>query len=72
MIAVFRTSVQSPEQVQELSHHLSAACQSSNAWNFDLDDCDHILRIDSGEVEDIPVKCRAILQAHGFLCEGLE
>ena len=39
-------------------------------WNFALDDCDHILRIVSDEVE--PMNAILLLQAQGFECKELE
>lgn len=39
-------------------------------WNFDLQDCDKILRIDS---DQSPVlKITALLKTHRFDCEELE
>ncbi|MGB3467212.1 MAG: hypothetical protein WBA74_18160 [Cyclobacteriaceae bacterium] len=39
-------------------------------WNFDLDDCDRILRIESKT--DITGLVRYHLQSNGFVCEELE
>jgi len=43
----------------------------SNAkWNFDLKDCDKILRIDSDE--NIVLKIIDLLNFHNYSCEELE
>jgi len=39
-------------------------------WNFDLEDCDKILRIDSEE--NIVLKITDLLNIHKFYCEELE
>lgn len=38
--------------------------------NFDLDDCDKILRVESDEV--IPEKISEVLTCKGFICEVLD
>jgi hypothetical protein len=44
------------------------ACRQTG--NFDLDDCDKILRIDSEE--NIVLKITGLLNTHQFNCEELE
>jgi len=44
------------------------ACRQTG--NFDLDDCDKILRIDSEE--NIVLKITGLLNIHQFFCEELE
>ncbi|MBN8575508.1 MAG: hypothetical protein KF775_03005 [Cyclobacteriaceae bacterium] len=67
-ILVFKTSVQSAESVAMLTPVLDnlAGCKK---WNFALDDCDRILRM-----EATVSACDAIraLAAQGFECEELE
>ena len=46
MIFVFKTSVKTKMQVQQLQPHIDTIVPIA-AWNFDLQDCDKILRIDS-------------------------
>ena len=39
-------------------------------WNFDLEDCDNILRIVAGPLS--PRQVEAVLQTAGFDCQELE
>ncbi|MDA6072562.1 hypothetical protein NJT12_23350 [Flavobacterium sp. AC] len=68
MIEVFKTNVQEVEQsqmiVQKLLEHFP-----NSAINFDLEDCDKILRIHSLSISNR--KIIALLNAHGFYCEEL-
>ena len=68
MIYVFKTSVRHKKHVLQLSPYLNDLLQQSK-WNFDLQDCDNILRIDSSEeiLETVP----KLLQDNGFHCSEL-
>jgi hypothetical protein len=46
MIYVFKTSVRNKTQIKKLKPHLDSEFQDIK-WNFDLEDCDKILRIES-------------------------
>ncbi|TDX11249.1 hypothetical protein [Flavobacterium sp. S87F.05.LMB.W.Kidney.N] len=46
MIYVFKTSVDSPLKLQAASELLDQLFPNCK-WNFDLEDCDNILRVDS-------------------------
>lgn len=69
MIYVFKTSVNTKGGVKFLKPHLNAMLPTDK-WNFDLDDCDNILRIDSEE--NIVWKIVDLLNRHRFYCEELE
>jgi hypothetical protein len=69
MIYVFRTSVKTITQANKLKPHINKIL-SSEKWNFDLDDCDKILRIDSEE--KTVLKITGLLNIHRFDCEELE
>lgn len=69
MIYVFKTSVASKKKVNQLKLILDEL-QPLIKWNFDLQDCDNILRIDS--VADIADKVISTLKAAGVDCEELE
>lgn len=43
---------------------------SGEKWNFDLEDCDHILRVEAVSLQ-APVIIRNLAKA-GFFCEELE
>ncbi len=66
---VFKTSVDKPVEVRRLEPLLQNILQHNSNWDFDLEDCDHILR----------VKCTCssvtavvqVLQTAGYTCEEL-
>lgn len=66
MIYVFKTSVDSPSKLESASTLLHEILPNV-LWNFDLEDCDNILRIDS-EFEITPL----ILNNGIFDCVELE
>jgi hypothetical protein len=68
-ILVFKTSVTDSQSVNSLTPELDRFA-GKGKWNFDLSDCDRILRITSHEV-----KARTVinlLSYFGFFCEELE
>lgn len=69
MIYVFKTSVKTKTQAKKLKPHIDKLLPGAK-WNFDLDDCDKILRIDSRE--NIVLKITGLLNVHQFHCEELE
>ena len=69
MIYVFKTSVKTKDQVKKLKPHINNILPKEK-WNFDLEDCDKILRIDSEE--NIVLKITDLLTSHSFICEELE
>ena len=46
MVEVFKTNVTNPDQANRLIDQIHHACREYKA-NFDLEDCDHILRVKS-------------------------
>ena len=67
-VDVYRTSVECPEQAKALVQLLLSYFPTSEI-NFDLDDCDKILRV---KHRDPPVRSiSGILMERGFLCEEL-
>ena len=69
MIFVFKTSVKTKMQAKKLKPHIDEILPKAK-WNFDLEDCDKILRIDSEE--NIVLKIIDLLNIHKFDCEELE
>jgi hypothetical protein len=67
MIYVFKTSVKNKKQIRQLSPN---NLLQQSKWNFDLEDCDKILRIDSEE--NIGLKITGLLSIHKFYCQELE
>jgi hypothetical protein len=69
MIYVFKTSVKTKIQAKKLKPHIDNVLSKAK-WNFDLEDRDKILRIDSEE--NIVLKIIDLLNIHKFYCEELE
>ena len=68
MIYVFKTSVKTKKDVRKLKSSLNKLLRDA-IWNFDLEDCDKILRIDSQiQISSAVVKS---VQSIGFYCEEL-
>jgi len=69
MIFVFKTSVKTKLQAKKLKQPIDTMLPNAK-WNFDLKDCDKILRIDSEE--NIVLKITDILNLNNYSCEELE
>ena len=69
MIFVFKTSVKTKMQVKKLKPHFDKILPNEK-WNFDLEDRDKILRIDSEE--NIGLVIIDLLNIHNHTCEELE
>lgn len=68
MIIVLKTNVCHAAAVRHLRPRLNHLLPNER-WNFDLDDCDKILRIDS--VTDKKDSIIELLREQGFYCEEL-
>jgi hypothetical protein len=68
-VLVFKTSVETTEHIQYLSPTLNSVA-GQGAWNFDLSDCDRILRIVSDKLT--ADETSQLLQRLGFACSELE
>ena len=67
-VLIFRTNVNTPKAVEELAPLLNRHLLISK-WNFDLEDCDKILRIEApARISGVIIK---ILRSKGFDCEEL-
>lgn len=69
MIYVFKTSVKTEKDIRKLAPELDELLPDAR-WNFDLDDCDNILRIESRDT--IAEQVITLLLVTGFDCEELE
>ncbi|MES2004162.1 MAG: hypothetical protein V4450_06540 [Bacteroidota bacterium] len=69
MVEVFKTNVQHADEsgriIQQLLQHYPY-----NRINFDLSDCDRILRVEGESV--CPDKIKDLLFSAGYLCEVLQ
>ena len=69
MIFVFKTSVKTKMQAKKLKLHIDTILPNAK-WNFDLEDIDKILRIDSEE--NIVLIIIGFLKIHNYSCEELD
>lgn len=69
MIHVFKTTVNTETQVQELKPYLDQLFPLSQ-WSFDLEDCDGIFRIETTQNKCILIQF--LFTVCGFNCEELE
>lgn len=68
-VLVFKTSVSKRTQVTKVKTLLKRI-PTINKWNFDLEDCDHILRIVADDLS--PRQIESVLQRAGFDCQELQ
>ena len=68
-VFVFKTSVANSTEIVKLRPVLDNLIQHGERWNFDLDDCDNILRVESLTCNANQVK--EALQVAGYDCEEL-
>jgi hypothetical protein len=68
-VLVFRTSVQSARDVERLQPMLDDLVLQGR-WNFDLEDRDHILRVET--VGFVRERVIVLLNGLGFVCDELE
>lgn len=69
MIEVFKTNVKSKTSAKKICSDLIAILPDSKI-NFDLEDCDKILRIESSLISSC--KIIDVLKNRGFLCKVLK
>jgi hypothetical protein len=69
MVEVFKTNVDDKLNADNIIEELSKIFPSG-IINFDLDDCDKILRVENENI--IPQKVNEVLIAKGFRCEVLD
>jgi hypothetical protein len=69
MIEVFKTNVQKKAQSKMLLCILSQTFPSFKI-NFDLSDCDKVLRIEGDNIEALPIMI--LVKEYGFKCEILD
>ena len=69
MVEVFKTNVQKKAQSKMLLCILSEAFPSFKI-NFDLSDCDKVLRVEGDDME--PSRIMILVKEYGFTCEILD
>lgn len=68
-VLVFKTSINSKREVKVLKPDLNKLIANNGYWNFDLEDCDNILRVETQMVTATTIA--SLLKNHGFFCEEL-
>lgn len=68
-ILIFSTSIEKPEQVTEIKPLLTSV-PAIKGWNFDLEDCDNILRVVADDIS--PRYIESLLNTAGYDCRELE
>jgi hypothetical protein len=69
MVLVFRTSVSSKRKIRQIKPLLDQTLSYAK-WNFDLEDCDKILRVET--TENVALKVVSTLTKVGFECKELD
>ena len=69
MVEVFKTNIQKKAQCKMLLCILSEAFPSFKI-NFDLSDCDKVLRVKGNNIEALRIMI--LVKEHGFKCEVLD
>ena len=69
MVEVFKTNIHDKKTANKIVADLYEQFPSFKI-NFDLDDCDKILRVESDKV--VPEEVTKILKHKGYVCEVLE
>lgn len=69
-VLVFKTSVTKTDEIQQLSAHLDKLIPPNGKWNFDLEDCDRILRVESSRGIVAPIV--DLMKSYNHSCDELE
>ena len=69
MVEVFKTNVRKKAQSKMLLCTLAEVFPSFKI-NFDLSDCDKVLRVEGDNIEALRVM--VLVNGHGFMCEVLD
>ncbi|KAB7732660.1 hypothetical protein F5984_01540 [Rudanella paleaurantiibacter] len=67
-VEVFKTNVAAPQQADALAQLLSRQFGLYRV-NFDLDDCDNVLRVEGSQIN--PDRIMSVLHAVGYECDLL-
>lgn len=70
MVWIFKTSVQKQQDIKQLKPRLDESLLPEAVWNFDLEDCDNILRIEAKTLQ--PQHIEKLLLTAGYECVELE
>tara|TARA_R110002051_G_scaffold243548_3_gene303549 strand:+ start:2919 stop:3137 length:219 start_codon:yes stop_codon:yes gene_type:complete len=68
-VFVFKTSICKKKDIKTVQPFLNSLIANNGYWNFDLEDCDNILRVETQNL--IPDSICKTLHKQGFYCEEL-
>lgn len=68
-VLVFKTSISSTKDVKKLQPFLNTVMMKNDLWNFDLEDCDNILRVETHQLKATLIS--KLLHRHGYSCVEL-
>ncbi|HVS91661.1 MAG TPA: hypothetical protein VHB54_17250 [Mucilaginibacter sp.] len=68
-VLVFKTNVSNKRKVSKV-RHLLASVSAIKQWNFDLEDCDKVLRVETVGLR--PAYVETLLQNAGFDCREMD
>lgn len=68
-VLVFKTSVSKKKDIRHLKPVLNELLPKGDFWNFDLEDCDNILRVETNSLH--PTLVLNALHTMGYVCEEL-
>lgn len=63
-VLVFKTTVTTQNDIAVLRNTLDEVIGTEGEWNFDLEDCDNILRVAHEAIDEAVVI--SVLKAHGY------
>lgn len=67
-ILIFKTNLSHRVHINKVQPHIQQI-QGIKRWNVDVQDCDHVLRIEAQEVS--PRSIEQVLQSAGYYCEEM-
>ncbi|WP_111309138.1 hypothetical protein [Confluentibacter sediminis] len=68
-VLVFKTSISKKDHIRMVQPLLNNLIAEKGDWNFDLEDCDNILRVEADTIQSDAIS--SVLMNQGFLCEEL-
>lgn len=70
MILVFKTSIKSMSELDNIASDMNHFLGEEATWNVDLEDCDNILRVVTDQYDDQQIEY--FLLSRGYFCKSLE
>ena len=70
MVWIFKTTVTKSQDIRQVKSSLDEVLLPEAVWNFDLEDCDNILRIEAETLN--PQNIEQLLSEAGYECVELD